>query len=731
MLQGYVAFREGRDGDARSLVTTASADAHNAGDFELEADCQLLLAAYGSPDNAAQTEQTVDGILALGRAHDLRYQMAAALVNLGSLRLHQSRFAAAVPLFEQAAQTAKAADATLLYSISLGNLATCYYALGDFDKALDLRKQAIAIQQPAGLTTPLRDSYLELGSSQLLQGQTQEAIGSLRHALALANEQDTPEIYSLIATTLASALETTGSLDEAEQLTKHIIATNKSLDSEAKFALSLNLAAIAEHRGEHEAATKMYLDLLHSGKAAPALEWSANAALAAIYSAENSAEANRSARLYFESALRIIERSRAEQLQSNYKITFLASLIRFYQQYVAFLMREGDVAEALRVADSSRASVLTQDVTGIDPDMGQRHDRSFITRIQELARRTNTTFLYYMLAPGQSWMWVITDRAIRPFPLPDEKDIADQVTSYRNLIETEKTDPLRASPALGSRLYRLLAGQATSSIKPGSSIVIVPDGALHGLNFETLAVSGPVTHYWIQDVAISVAPSLGILTLQDRTNKKSPSLLAIGDPLPASADFAALPHAGEEIQQVRSHFIGGRTTVVSRADAVPAVYKSSEPRNYSTLHFAAHAESNERSPLDSAIILSPGAEGFKLYAREIMELPLTADLVTLSACRSAGAKTLSGEGPVGFAWAFFRAGAANVIASLWEVDDRSTAELMNRFYSAVDGGSSYAAALRQAKLSMMQSSFPKPYYWAPFQIYSRRMLSAGPAPRVR
>ena len=54
----------------------------------------------------------------------------------------------------------------------------------------------------------------------------------------------------------------------------------------------------------------------------------------------------------------------------------LASLIRFYQQYVAFLMREGDVAEALRVADSSRASVLTQDVTGIDPDMGQRHDRS-------------------------------------------------------------------------------------------------------------------------------------------------------------------------------------------------------------------------------------------------------------------------------------------------------------------------------------------------------------------
>jgi len=727
MLQGYVAFRENRNSDAQSLLSMAAAAAHDSSDYELEADCQLLIASHGSPENAEQTERTVDGILALGRAHGLHYQMAAALVDLGLLRIHQSRFAAAVPLFEQAAQIAKQADATLLYSVSLGNLATCYYSLGDFDKALELRKQAIVIQQPAGLTTLLRDSYLELGSSQLLQGQTPEAIESLRRALALASEEDTPAIYSMIAGNLASALETTGALNEAEQLTRRVIATNKGLDQEARLALSLNLAAIAEHHGEHEAATKAYLDVLATGKGTPSMEWSANAAVASIYAANNSAARKRLARQHFEAALRIIEQSRAEQLQSKYEITFLASLIHFYQQYVAFLMRSGDAAEALRVADSSRASVLTQEVTGTE----ERDDRGFINRIQEMARRGNITFLYYLLAPGQSWMWVVNDHQVQPLQLPDEREIADQVRSYRNLVEVEKTDPLRASSALPSRLYQLLVAKAQPFITPNSAVVIIPDGALHGLNFETLVVNEPAPHYWIQDVTISVAPSLGILTLRGKQKTQhDTSLLEIGDPVSASVNFSPLPNAGEEMQRVRSHFIADRTTVVSRADAVPEAYKSSLPQRFSTLHIAAHAETNERSPLDSAIILSPAADGFRLYAREIMELPLTADLVTLSACRSAGARTLSGEGPVGFAWAFFRAGAGNVVASLWEVDDRSTADLMDLFYSAIDNGNSYSQALRQAKLKMLQASFPRPYFWASFQIYSRRISPASLAPQL-
>ena len=97
------------------------------------------------------------------------------------------------------------------------------------------------------------------------------------------------------------------------------------------------------------------------------------------------------------------------------------------------------------------------------------------------------------------------------------------------------------------------------------------------------------------------------------------------------------------------------------------------PGQFSAIHFTAHAVANHKLPLDSAVLLSGG----KLYAREVMDIPLTADLVTVSACRGVGLRTYSGEGLVGFAWAFLRAGARHVIAGLWDVNDESTAALMD------------------------------------------------------
>jgi CHAT domain-containing protein len=135
-------------------------------------------------------------------------------------------------------------------------------------------------------------------------------------------------------------------------------------------------------------------------------------------------------------------------------------------------------------------------------------------------------------------------------------------------------------------------------------------------------------------------------------------------------------------------------------------------------------DANSTSPLDSAIILSKGSNGYRLYARDVAVAPLSADLVTVSACKSAGGRTLTGEGLVGFAWAFFQAGARNVVTSLWNANDVSTAGLMDRFYSGVEAHHSYASALREAKLAMLDSNtnYKKPYYWAPFQVYTRTIL---------
>ena len=77
--------------------------------------------------------------------------------------------------------------------------------------------------------------------------------------------------------------------------------------------------------------------------------------------------------------------------------------------------------------------------------------------------------------------------------------------------------------------------------------------------------------------------------------------------------------------------------------------------------------------------------------------------MTISACRSAGERAYSGEGLVGFAWAFLRAGSRRVVAGLWDVDDRSTATLMDRFYEGIAAGEPPARALRDAKLALMKS----------------------------
>jgi CHAT domain-containing protein len=128
------------------------------------------------------------------------------------------------------------------------------------------------------------------------------------------------------------------------------------------------------------------------------------------------------------------------------------------------------------------------------------------------------------------------------------------------------------------------------------------------------------------------------------------------------------------------------------------------------------------SPLDSALILSPKNGVYKLYARDIAEVPLRAELVTISACKSAGARTYSGEGQVGLAWAFLQAGASNVIAGLWDVDDTYTPGLMDSLYAGMQKGMDAAEALRRAKLALIHSQTVarKPYYWGPFLIFTGR-----------
>jgi CHAT domain-containing protein len=148
----------------------------------------------------------------------------------------------------------------------------------------------------------------------------------------------------------------------------------------------------------------------------------------------------------------------------------------------------------------------------------------------------------------------------------------------------------------------------------------------------------------------------------------------------------------------------------------------SRPARFDYIHFVSHATASRLVPLDSAVILSGSGtqDSAKLYAREILSRPLNAELVTISACQGSGVRTYAGEGLVGLAWAFLRAGSRNVIGALWDVSDASTPELMQHLYDGIATGKSPDVSLRAAKLDLLHSRgvFRKPLYWGAFQLYS-------------
>ncbi len=158
-------------------------------------------------------------------------------------------------------------------------------------------------------------------------------------------------------------------------------------------------------------------------------------------------------------------------------------------------------------------------------------------------------------------------------------------------------------------------------------------------------------------------------------------------------------------------------------DANHATATSAELSQYRIVHFATHGLVNSRHPELSGIVLSlvdqkgqPQNGFLRLY--EIYNLKLNADLVVLSACQTALGKEIKGEGLIGLTRGFMYAGAPRVVASLWRIDDRATAELMTRFYRGMlRDGLRPAAALRAAQVSMWQDRrWAAPHYWAAFTI---------------
>ena len=317
--------------------------------------------------------------------------------------------------------------------------------------------------------------------------------------------------------------------------------------------------------------SRAYQHALELAAGTPSALWQAYTGLAAVYSAQGDfGNANSN----YSKALAVITSSRADQLKADYEITFLSDLIRFYQDYVALLVQHGDYVRALEVADSSRASVLTDDLLGETTATRTGLVRQF----QMAAKTSHAVFLFYWLAPRTSYLWLINGAQIKVIPLAGEKQISQDVNSYRALIEETKGDPLTPAPShAGIQLYQELIASAAPFIPPDTQVFIVPDGVLHNLNFETLIVPSPQPHYWIEDATITVAPSLGILRAGKSVASTRRSLLLMGDPLTQGTDYTPLPEAKLEIENIQRRYPTSK--VLSGSAALVDAYFSSNLRS--------------------------------------------------------------------------------------------------------------------------------------------------------
>jgi CHAT domain-containing protein len=189
------------------------------------------------------------------------------------------------------------------------------------------------------------------------------------------------------------------------------------------------------------------------------------------------------------------------------------------------------------------------------------------------------------------------------------------------------------------------------------------------------------------------------------------------------AGFSRLPFSREEADKIAE--LVPKNSLLKAVDfqAARTLATSGELGRYRIVHFATHGLLNSEHPELSGLVLSlvdadgKTRDGF-LRMHEIFNLQLPADLVVLSACQTALGKEIKGEGLMGLTRGFLYAGAERVVASLWQVDDLATAELMKRFYNGMlKEGMRPAAALRAAQLEIMkQKRWSSPYYWGAFTL---------------
>lgn len=427
----------------------------------------------------------------------------------------------------------------------------------------------------------------------------------------------------------------------------------------------------------------------------------------------------------FEAGIGDFERNRRKIFEEGLRISYFEQVRPVFDEMIRLqLDRRKDPWRALRFSEQARSRELLDILAG--GASGTLLD-SLETGQAGRSLPTGLALIHYAVLEDRTVLWVLTrDRSeILERPLGDQ-EVQRRVRALTAAIRGKGSE--ERIRELSAGLYDDLVRPAVELLPAESTLVVVPDKALHKLPFAALydSVAG---RYLLEEHPLAVTPSaaLAIWRSDGRRNLSRPSglrrALVIGDPRVDPQRFQGilpLPGAEEEARKIAA--IYPEPELLTGAAATSGRFLA-EAGRYEVVHFAGHASSNEEVPLLSMLLLAPDpvtGDSGALLAREIYRQRFAVTrLVVLGACSTTESRISPAEGVLGLARPFLAAGVPDVVSTLWEVEDTTAPVLFEAFHRHLRAGDSPTQALREAQLELLRSPKPElrsPAAWAPFEV---------------
>jgi CHAT domain-containing protein/tetratricopeptide (TPR) repeat protein len=343
----------------------------------------------------------------------------------------------------------------------------------------------------------------------------------------------------------------------------------------------------------------------------------------------------------------------------------------------------------------------------------------------------DTALLEYSLGEERSFLWWVTRTGYASFELPGRAVLETAVRGFYDLVSRRRSSQA-AVRRRSLEMTKLLLGPVAQRLSHERLLIVAPD-ALQYVPFEILLID---RHEVIRNPSATVLARLRSRSAAREQPRDLLALLgdgvfsALDDRLPSETRALGeadgprrLPYVDDEVRSILGRAGSEGVLAATGFDAAREVILRGALGSFPFLHFNGHGRIDPKRPEMSGLLLSsfdrrgrprPGW----LTAKEVREIHLRAELVVLSACRTGLGREVRGEGLVGLSHSFLAAGASSVVMSLWNVDDRATAALMDRFYrELLDHGRTPAEALRLAQLSVREKPrWSAPYYWGGFVL---------------